>query len=141
MKTFKLVLRILPLFAILFMACNNEPKENLKMENKENTKTGNNENLIVLVKYKSQPGKSSEAISGLTKLIEEVKNEPNFVNITLHVDAKDSSNILLYEEWSDENYYTGDHMKTSHLQNFMQDSRAFLAGPPEISQWKIEKKY
>lgn len=101
----------------------------------------NSQNLIVLVKYKTQPSKSKEAIAGLTKLIEAVKDEPNFVNIILYSDPNDDSNILLYEEWSDETYYNGDHVKTSHLQNFMQESRAFLAGPPEISQWKIEKEY
>ena len=101
----------------------------------------NDQNLIVLVKYKIQPSKSEVAIAGLTKLIEEVKNEPNFVNIKLHIDLKDDSTILLYEAWSDANYYNDDHMKTIHLQSFMNDSRAFLAGPPEISQWKIEKEF
>jgi len=101
----------------------------------------NSQNLIVLVKYKTQPSKSEEAIAGLTKLIEEVKNEPNFVNITLHTDPKDDSNILLYEVWSDETYYNGDHMKTKHLRSFMEESRAYLAGPPEISHWKIEKEF
>ncbi len=101
----------------------------------------NSQNLIVLVKYKAQPSKSEEAIAGFIKLVEAVKNEPNFVNITLHTDPKDDSNILLYEVWSDENYYNGDHMKTAHLQSFMEKSRAYLAGPPEISQWKIKKEF
>ena len=118
---------------IFFISCQNKQQETMSKENSQN--------LFVLVKYKTQPLKSEEAIAGLTKLIEEVKKEPNFVNITLHVDPKDDSNILLYEEWSDETYYNGDHMKTLHLQSFMEDSRAFLAGPPEISQWRIEKEF
>jgi quinol monooxygenase YgiN len=69
-----------------------------------------------------------------------VKHEPSFVNIILHVDPIDNSNILLYEEWSDAAYYNGDHMKTTHLQSFIEESRAFMMGPPEISQWKIEKE-
>ena len=131
MKTTKLPLTILSILVILLISCqNNQPKVMTKE---------NNQNLIVLVKYKTQPSKSKEAIAGLTKLIDEVKNEPSYVKITIHIDTKDDSNILLYEEWSDENYYNGDHMKTMHLQSFMEDSRAFLAGPPEISQWKIEQ--
>jgi quinol monooxygenase YgiN len=98
-------------------------------------------NLIVLVKYKTQPSKSKEAFAGLTKLIEVVKKEPNFVTIKLHTDPKNDSNILLYEVWSDESYYNGNHMKTKHLRSFMEESTAFLAGPPEISQWKIEKEF
>jgi len=130
MKTTKLTLTIL---AILLISCQNNQQDAMNTEN--------NQNLIVLVKYKTQLSKSKEAIAGLTKLINEVKKEPSFVKITIHIDPKDDSNILLYEKWSDENYYNGDHMKTVHLQSFMQDSRAFLAGPPEISQWKIEKEF
>lgn len=133
MKINKYFLIILPFLAVLLVSCRNTNQETI---NKDNSK-----NLIVFVKYKSQPSKSKEAVEGLTKLIETVKTEPNFVNITIHVDPKDDSNILLYEEWSNESYYNGAHMKTEHLQKFMEDSRAFLAGPPEISQWKIEKVF
>lgn len=97
----------------------------------------NNKNLIVLVKYKTQPGKDSLALVGLRNLLTKVRKEPNYVNIIIHVDPIDKSNILLYEHWSNEEYYKGDHMKTSHLQQFINDSRLFLAGPPEITFWKI----
>jgi len=129
----KLSLYIFSIIAILLVSC---------QENKQETTINeNNPNLIVLVQYKTQPAKSDEAVDGLTKLIQEVKKEPNFVGITMHIDPKDNSNILLYEEWRDETYYNGDHMKTEHLQNFINDSRNFLAGPPVISQWKIEKEF
>lgn len=133
MKRTKLPLKILSILIILLTSCQNKQQG---IMNKENS-----QNLIVLVKYKTLPSKGEEAIAGLTKLLEAVKDEPNFVNITLHKDTKDDSNILLYEEWSDETYYNGDHMKTKHLLSFMEDSRAYLAGPPEISQWKIEKEF
>jgi len=131
MKTNTRKLTILSIFVTLLISCQNNQQEAMDKQN--------NQNLIVLVKYKTQPSKSKEAITGLTKLIDEVKKEPGYVKIIIHVDPKDDSNILLYEEWSQENYYNGDHMKTMHLQSFMEDSRAFLAGPPEISQWRIEQ--
>ena len=98
----------------------------------------NNKNLIVLVKYKTQPGKDSLAISSLKSLVDKVKKEPNYVNIIIHVDPVDKSNILLYEQWANEDYYKGEHMKTPHLQQFMNDARLFLGGPPEITYWKID---
>ncbi|MGM5471240.1 putative quinol monooxygenase [Flavobacteriaceae bacterium LMO-SS05] len=99
------------------------------------------DHIIVLVTYKTQPTKELEAVLELTKLIEKVKKEPHFINIKLHIDPKDGSNILLYEEWDDESYYNTDHMKTTHLQKFITDSRNFLSGPPEISFWKIESDF
>lgn len=100
-----------------------------------------NNNTIVLVKYKSQSSKENETVSALNELITHVQKEPHFVNIKLHVDPKDPSNILLYEEWNDESYFNTKHMATQHLQKFIEDSKNFLAGPPEISFWKIEKEY
>lgn len=105
------------------------------------TAENNQKNLIVLVEYNIQPTKSNEAIAGLTELIENVRTEPHFVSIKLHTDIKDTSKVLLYEVWSDEIYYNTAHMQTEHLQKFIEDSRGFLAGPPNISQWNIAKEF
>ena len=85
------------------------------------------EHVVVLVKYKTQPSKEKDAINSLTELINKVKKEPHFVKIKLHVDSKDKTNILLYEEWDDETYYNSSHMTTDHLQKFIGDSRNFLS--------------
>lgn len=133
MKTRNYFWIILTTISFVLISCNQQGG-NMPSKNE-------NKNLIVLVKYKSQPGKGDEAVAGLTQLIEMVKHEPYFVNIKLHVDPKDNSNILLYEEWSDEAYYNSGHMQTPHLQKFMQDSRSYFEGPPEISQWKIKESF
>lgn len=112
------------LIAVLFPAVNMSAQDEI--------------NLIVLVKYKVQPTKENQAVTAIKELVEHVKKEPNYVKIIIHIDLVDSTNVLLYEEWSNEKYYKGDHMQTPHLQKFMIDSRDFLAGPPEISFWKIQ---
>jgi len=119
---------ILLLIAFILIGCNSSDKYVTK-------------NTIVLVKYKAQPDKSIEAVAELTKLIEKVRQEPHFVNIRLHIDPNEKSNILLYEEWDDLSYYNSEHMNTAHLQDFIEDSRNFLAGPPEISLWKVESVF
>jgi quinol monooxygenase YgiN len=91
--------------------------------------------LVVLVKYKAQPGKAAHAIAALKSLIQKVAQEPHYISIKLVVDPSDETNILLCEEWSSEAYYKTDHMNTAHLQQFMGEARAFLAGPPDISFW------
>ena len=107
----------------------------------KNSNSNKKQHTIVILKFKTQPEKSAKTISELTKLIEKVKLEPNFIEIKLHVDSKDSTNILLYEEWSDEIYYNTNHMQTDHIQEFMAKSINFLAGPPDITFWKIEKEF
>lgn len=109
-------------------------------EKSETVESGKN-NITVLVKYKTQPDKQQDALSALNALILEVKKEPHFINIKVLVDPADKTNILLYEEWSDEAYYKGEHMNSAHLQKFIGDSRNFLAGPPEITFWKLNSNY
>ncbi len=120
------------LLSTLIFSCK---EQNVLIENSDYN------NLYVMVKYKSQPEKQNEALSALSALILEVKKEPNFVNIKVLIDPEDKTNIMLFEEWSDEAYYKGEHMNTPHLQQFIGDSRNFLAGPPDISFWKLNSNY
>lgn len=122
----KLVLIITLFISLFFTGCEKQDSAN---------------NFIVIVQYKTLQNKSVDAITGLKKLIEQVKKEDHFVNLRLHVDQKDNSNILLYEEWDDELYYKNQHMKTEHMQQFIVESQAFLAGPPEITFWKVNAVY
>jgi quinol monooxygenase YgiN len=103
--------------------------------------TDSNENTIVLLKFKAQPEKGAQTVSELNSLIENVQKEPNFVSIKMHIDPNDDTNILLYEEWEDANYYNGEHMNTDHIKAFMENSRNFLTGPPDITFWKLEKVF
>jgi len=128
-------LKILLFFFVLTVLISVYAQQKSESDNKENT------NLTVLVKYKSQPEKQDEALSALNALILEVKKEPHFVNIKMLVDPADKTNILLYEEWSDEAYYKGDHLNSPHLKKFMNDARNFLTGPPDISFWKLNSNY
>ena len=104
-------------------------------------KSDNPDNLVVIVKYKTQPSKIIDAVDRIKLLIEDVKKEEHFVEIRLHIDPQDNSNIMLYEVWDDELYYKNQHMKTEHLDKFIVDSQGFLLGPPEISFWKKNATY
>lgn len=132
MKLFSTIILLAATTTILFAGCEKEKSAFIN--------DGKN-NLFVLVNYKVQPDKHEKALSALNNLILEVKKEPNFVNIKMFVDPADQTNILLYEQWTDEVYYKGDHMNTPHLQKFMVDAREFLAGPPDISVWKLNNDY
>lgn len=105
------------------------------------TNNAESDDLYVLVKYKTTEQKFDEAVLALDALILEVKKEPHFVNIKMLIDPADRTNILLYEQWNSEAYYKGDHMGTPHLQKFMIDARSFIAGPPDISFWKLKNNY
>lgn len=99
------------------------------------------DHIIVIVKYKAQPNKVIDALTNLKTLMDEVKKEDHFVSVRIHVDQKDNSNILLYEEWDDEEYYKNQHMKTKHLEDFIVASQEFIVAPPDITYWKVNASY
>lgn len=57
-------------------------------QQKSESVNNKNNNLTVLVKYKSQPEKQAEVLTALNALILEVKKEPHFVNIKMFVIRK-----------------------------------------------------
>ncbi len=116
----------------ILIGCNSSNKQSDTSETK---------NTIVILKFKAQPDKGTEAVTDLIKLLENVKNEPHFVNIKLHIDPIDNTNIMLYEEWDDESYYNTEHMETDHIQEFMANSSKFLMGPPDISFWYVQNVF
>lgn len=103
--------------------------------------TNSEDNLLVIVKYKTQPNKNIDAIVALKALVEQAEKEDHFVELKIYVDPDDNSIILVQEEWEDASYYKNDHMKTAHYQKFMTDSPAFLVGTPEISYWNLNSAY
>ena len=128
----KSIASILILAASLWSGC--DTSEN-------NTGKAAEDNTIVLLRFKAQPEKGGLAVAEWTGLIEQVREEPHFVSITLHVDPADSVNILLYEKWEDASYYNNEHMNTAHMKAFITNSRNFLEGPPDISFWKVGKEF
>ena len=98
-------------------------------------------NEITKVELKEPVKKVEEEVTKVVIPKEEVKKEDHFVSIRLHVDPKDNTNILLYEEWDDLDYYKSEHMNTVHLTAFIAKSRSFLAGPPEVTFWSLESEF
>ena len=103
--------------------------------------TNSEDNLLVIVKYKTQPNKNIDAIEALKTLISQAEKEKHFVELKIYVDPDDNSTILVQEEWDDAGYYKNDHMKTAHYQKFMTESPSFLVSPPEVSFWNLNSVY
>jgi len=92
--------------------------------------------IIVVIRYRAQPGKGAAARVALASLIQTVlAKEPDCLGITTLQDAADDTRFLLYEEWTSQAAYTGPHMQTPYIQAFIQGAAATFAGPPEISFW------
>ena len=76
--------------------------------------------VTVMIRYIAQPGKARRELEALVTTVV----------------AEDSEQLLLIERWSDQAAYTGPHMQTPHIQDFITRAREFNAGPPEITFWR-----
>lgn len=95
-----------------------------------------NNSIIVLIIYQAKPGMEDVAKQELKSLVASAVSEPNCAGINLHQDADEPARFMLYENWTDKNYYIGEHMQTLHIKNFIQKAGNFLVAPPQISFWK-----
>lgn len=93
--------------------------------------------VTVVITYQAQSGMAETARRELAALIATVvAKEPDCRGIRLHQRTDDPHRLLLIEEWTSEEAFSGPHMQTPHLQAFIERGREFLAGPPEIRFWR-----
>ncbi len=92
--------------------------------------------IVVLVKYEVQPGKHDLAAHEIASLVNTVTaTEQGCLGISILRSDSGDHQVLLYERWIDKDTYFGPHMRTPHIQAFIQSAGEFLAGPPDISVW------
>jgi quinol monooxygenase YgiN len=92
--------------------------------------------IVVFVSYTALPEHAEVAKQALSTLIATVlSSEPECAGITLLQSASDPTRFTLIERWPSQDIFLGPHMQQPHIQSFIQQAGAFLAGPPDISFW------
>jgi quinol monooxygenase YgiN len=97
--------------------------------------------VTVVVRYQALADQAERTERELTELVTTVVAEPGCLDIEIHRDPDDATRLQLLERWADSRIYFGVHMQTPHLRAFMQRAREFLAGPPDISVWRVVGAY
>ena len=92
----------------------------------------------VLVSYRLRPDQVPAALSAIASLVSTVlTNEPSCRGIEILQDDSDETRVTLLERWTSREEFLGPHMQQPHIKAFMSEAGSFLAGPPEISFWRI----
>ncbi len=93
--------------------------------------------VTVVIRYTALPHQGATAHAAITALVAEVlAKEPDCLGIQVLADPEDDTRIALHERWTSREAYTGPHMRTPHIQAFIQRAADFVAGPPEITFWR-----
>ena len=92
--------------------------------------------ITVVVSYQALPAHEDAAKKAIAALVATVlSEEPDCSGITILQDANDPARFMLIEHWPSQELFLGPHMQRPHVQSFIQEAGAFLAGPPDISFW------
>lgn len=90
--------------------------------------------VIVLIHYRALTGRETVAQRELAALVATVvSSEPDCAGIEILRDMDDGTRFVLYERWSSRDAYTGPHMRTPHILEFISKAPDFMAGPPTIT--------
>jgi quinol monooxygenase YgiN len=70
------------------------------------------QNISFIVHLPGKPEAREELYSSLIKVLDEMSNEPDFVNTYLHRSADDPDTLVLYETWAcSAQYFMEHHLK------------------------------
>ncbi|HEX6694334.1 MAG TPA: putative quinol monooxygenase [Longimicrobiales bacterium] len=91
----------------------------------------------VVIIYTAQPARVTDGLAALQDIVTTVlEHETDCLDITIHQDVDDATKFLLFETWTSKAAFTGEHMKTPHIQAFMQKAASLFTGPPAITFWR-----
>ena len=71
-------------------------------------------------------------------MVAETLKEPGCISYQFHTAAGADSTFFLFEEWESEEALAA-HFQTEHLQNFLKEAPALLAGPLNAKKYTVEK--
>ena len=91
----------------------------------------------VVIMYTADSSHLDAALPELQGIVQTVlREEPDCLGITIHQDVDDPVRFLLFESWTSKAAFTGEHMKTPHIQAFMKRAAAVFTGPPVVTFWQ-----
>ena len=92
------------------------------------------EETTVLIHMQLLPEWVEQGRSALLDLAQKVrKTEPDCLAIEMAQDTDDVTKITMIEKWSSREAYEGPHMRSPHMQAFIEKSARYFVGPPTIS--------
>ncbi|HSM31050.1 MAG TPA: putative quinol monooxygenase [Woeseiaceae bacterium] len=90
--------------------------------------------VTVLIRMRLRPESVEQGKSDLLDLARRVMSvEQDCLAIELAQDMDDDTKITMIEKWSTREAYEGPHMRSPHMQAFIEQSAGYFVGPPDIS--------
>lgn len=94
--------------------------------------------FALVVRLKARKGKEKELEQMLREMTEKVrKNEKDTLMYDLHRKIGDSTDILLYERYTDKNAWEVTHCSTPYFKALIDAFPQYIEGEPEITECEV----
>lgn len=91
--------------------------------------------VTVVVRMKAKTGMEVRVRQELINLLKPTRGERGCINFDMHQAPNDPSLFLFHENWvSEENLKR--HFKTPHIKRWIEEAKALLATPMELTRWR-----
>jgi quinol monooxygenase YgiN len=90
--------------------------------------------LAVIIEAKE--GNEEAVKEACIGLLEPTRKEKGCINYTLHIDPKDESRFMFYENWENIELWEA-HLKTAHIKEFGTKTKGMLANQLDVTNWVI----
>lgn len=92
--------------------------------------------VVFVIEGRVRPGCEAEFLGLLHPVLDVMRNEPTFINATLHRDPADPTRFLLYETWADLDDVVQVQLARPYRQAFAERLPELLAGERTIGVWQ-----
>ncbi|SIT36933.1 Oxidoreductase [Paraburkholderia piptadeniae] len=100
------------------------------------------QNISFIVHLPGKPEAREELYSSLIKVLDEMSNEPDFVNTYLHRSADDPDTLVLYETWAcSAQYFVDHHLKKSYRVDYEGKLKDLLKSDRKFEWLDLVKGY
>ncbi|SHG04975.1 Quinol monooxygenase YgiN [Marinomonas polaris DSM 16579] len=82
--------------------------------------------LVLVANIKAHPGKSAELKTALEALLVPTRVEAGCLQYDLHQDNNNAEAFVYFERWSGYDTWQ-DHMKTTHINTFLESTKDIIA--------------
>ena len=92
----------------------------------------------LVVRFKAVKGKEKDVEHMMRKVTERVRqNEKGTLMYDMHRKIGDSTDILLYERYTDRNAWEVTHMSKPYIKELLDELAEYIEGKPEVTEYEV----
>lgn len=100
-----------------------------------------NNSVIALVYFQAKSGMEKAVLETAAEASELSSYESGCVTINIHQDPDNPSHFMVYEVWSDADYFENEHSKQPYVVSGREKVEELCVAPLDVKLWKVTRQF